>query len=67
MLLFDASVASAPNPPTTAVQATATIRVERPAIANRRVWERASKSSRREMIFHNRQGRTVLVRLIEYP
>jgi hypothetical protein len=55
-----------PHPPPAAVQAIATIRIERPAIANRREWERASKSSRREIIVHDRRRQPVLVRLIEY-
>ncbi len=47
-------------------QSMAAVRIERPAIANAREWEKAPKSSRREIIILNEDGQRVLVRLIEY-
>jgi hypothetical protein len=67
MLLFPAAiVASPPTTVRTEVQATATIRIERPAIANSEEWKRSPKSQRREIIVRDRNGRPTQLRLIEY-
>jgi hypothetical protein len=54
------------SPALSQAQAMATIRIERPGIANAKEWEQAPKSSRREIIIRDKDGRPVRVRLIEY-
>ena len=67
MLLFVANIASGlPHSPLAEARATATIRIERPAIASGQEWKRASKSSRREITIRDERGQPVVVRLIEY-
>ena len=48
------------------VQATASVRIERAALANKDEWEEAPKSSRREIFVRREGGEAVLVRVIEY-
>jgi hypothetical protein len=50
----------------TVARGTATIRIERPAIANKEEWEVHPMGSRKEVILYDKLGRPVLVRLIEY-
>lgn len=65
MLLPIASVAMSPIPPVSVdAQARATIRIERPAVANSNEWE--NSPHRREIIVRGEHGEPVLVRLIEY-
>jgi len=69
MLLFIANTAVATLSPPSAraqAQATATIRIERPAIANSAEWDRAPRASRKEVIRRDERGRPVLLRLIEH-
>lgn len=67
MLLFPVTiVASPPMTVRAGVQATATIRIERPAIASSEEWKRSPKSQRREIIVRDRNGRPTQLRLIEY-
>ena len=48
-----------------AVQARASVRIERPVSASREEWERLPKSARREVVIRDEQGREILLRLIE--
>lgn len=64
MLLLAALASQAASPPPK-VQATATVRIERPVSASRERWEQLPPSSKREIIVRDEQGRPVLLRLIE--
>jgi hypothetical protein len=66
MLLLVASNIASLNPVRVEVRATASIRIERPAIANSKAWEESPKSSRRVIIVDDEHGRPILVRVIEY-
>jgi hypothetical protein len=47
-------------------QAMATIRVERPAIANETEWRQPSTVSRREIIRRDERGQLMLLRITEF-
>jgi hypothetical protein len=64
LVLSNAAAASLPVQP--AVNATATVRIERPAVASREQWERLPKETRREIVVRGGDGRPLLVRVIEY-
>jgi hypothetical protein len=64
MLLLLAIATSSPPVPAKAV-ATASVRIERPASASERDWEKLPKGRRRELIVRDEQGRDLLLRLIE--
>jgi len=67
LLIASTAVASVPPGPRPAdVQARATIRILRPAIASRKGWDLSPKGSRKETIRRDEQGQPVLLRLIEY-
>ncbi|HYX45687.1 MAG TPA: hypothetical protein VE820_02525 [Sphingomicrobium sp.] len=55
-----------PAPPRAVATATATVRIERPATASSKDWDHAPKSARRELVVHDKDGQTVLLRLVEY-
>jgi len=61
-----AMTAPSPPPAQSHSQATATVRIERPAIANSKEWDRAPKAGRREIVRRDEGGQTVLLRLVEY-
>lgn len=65
MLWLTASVAAVAPSPATA-QASATVRVVRPGVANREEWRRPSTAQRREIVIDDGQGHRVRVRLFEY-
>ena len=66
LLVALASQASAaPPPPRAVLQATATVRIERPSIAGSEAWERLPATSTHEVIVRDEQGRPALLRLIE--
>lgn len=68
MFLFLASTAVTLAPPARSeAQATASIRIERPAIANSKAWDRTPAASRRQIIVRDEHGQPVLVRIIEFP
>lgn len=50
--------------PRAEARATASVRIERPGIADRRAWE--NSSSRRVLVIRDERGEPVLVRVIEY-
>jgi hypothetical protein len=66
LLLVLSNAAAAPVPVRPAVNSTATVRIERPAVASREQWERLPKESRRELVVRGGDGRLLLVRVIEY-
>lgn len=67
LFLFAANVTPPPAAPRHAIaQSSATVTIERPAIANHDRWEHASAAERREIIVRDERGRPVLLRLIEY-
>jgi hypothetical protein len=68
LLLFtSAAIATAFSSPVRAeMQATATIRIERPAIANDKAWDQSPKASRREIIRRDERGQPLLLRVVEY-
>jgi hypothetical protein len=67
LLIASTAVASVPPGPRPAdVQARATIRILRPAIANHQEWDLSPKASRKETIRKDDHGQRVLLRLIEY-
>ena len=66
LLLVAANAAPFPPPRQTHVQAIVSTRIEHPAIANRKEWDRTASSSRREIIVRGKRGEPVLVRIIEY-
>jgi hypothetical protein len=66
LLLVLGNAAAAPGPVRPAANATATVRIERPAVASREQWERLPKQTRREIVVHDGDGRPTLVRVIEY-
>jgi hypothetical protein len=47
------------------LQATATVRIERPSIAGSEAWVRLPATSTHEVIVRDEQGRPALLRLIE--
>ena len=67
LLLFASAVITiVAKPPTAEARATATIRIERPAIASDKEWEHSPKASRREIIRRDERGQPMLLRVIEY-
>jgi len=64
LILSNAAAVSAPVRPT--VNSTATVRIERPAVASRERWEHLPEQKRREIIVRDGDGRPLLVRVIEY-
>lgn len=48
------------------VQARAVVRVERPAVATQKEWERLPPARRRELVRKDELGRPVAIRVIEY-
>ena len=54
------------SPPPAIAQAVATIRIERPAVANSKSWAEAPRSSRREIVIQDERGQRILVRLVDY-
>ena len=64
MLLLIAA-ASQPQPPPVRVQATASVRVERPVRVSSENWEQVPKVRRREILVRDEAGRPLLLRLIE--
>jgi hypothetical protein len=67
MLLLVASTVGTTDPPVKAhLQTTATVRIERPAVANNQEWRRLPKGSRREIVIRGKDGTLVLVRITEY-
>jgi hypothetical protein len=61
-MLLLAAIAAA-SPPT--VQATATVRIERPARASREAWERLPAQSKREVVVRDDEDRPIRLRLVE--
>ena len=67
MLLPVISFAAAVGSPQQAEnEARVTIRIERPAVATRKAWEKLPKSQRREVERRDERGRLTLLRLIEH-
>jgi len=67
MLVFlAAKVAPLPAPRHATAQSIASARIERPAVANRKRWEHAPPTSRREMLVRDERGQPLLLRIIEY-
>ena len=66
MLLLIVSAALPPQAPRVAVQARATIRIERPATGSEKQWKNVPDASRRETIIKNESGDPVLLRIVEY-
>jgi len=66
LLLFASAAITVSKPPAAQAQATATIRIERPAIASDKEWEHSPKASRREIIRRDERGQPMLLRVIEY-
>lgn len=67
MLLFIASTStSLAPPPSPQLQATATVQVVRAAPVNSNEWARTPKQSRREIVVRDKEGRQMLLRLVEY-
>jgi hypothetical protein len=48
------------------VQTTATIRIQRPAVASSEEWKRSPKSQRKEIVVRDASGKLILLRLVEY-
>jgi len=66
LVIILASTASSMATVPVGAQATATIRIERPAIASREAWKNSPKSQRRKIIVRDSSGRPIELRLIEY-
>ena len=64
MLLLIAAAAQPPPPPVN-VQATASVRIERPVAVSSEDWKRVPKAQRREVVGRDEAGRRLLLRLIE--
>lgn len=65
VLLIVMAAAEATAIPRTAVESTATVRIERPAQASARDWERSSPVQKRETVVKDEQGRLVTLRIVE--
>jgi len=67
MLLLLASVIGPTHlPAKVCAQPTATVRIERPAIANEQEWRRAAKKSQRKILIRGERDNVVLVEVIEH-
>lgn len=66
-LLALAEMIAATAAPTQVRQATATVRIERPARVTPETWHRASTAERREVLRRDESGRAILLRLIDFP
>ena len=64
LLLVAAALQPQPHPPVVR-QATASVRIERPAKVSRDEWERVPQRQRREILVRDEAGRPLLLRLIE--
>jgi hypothetical protein len=64
LVALSAPASPAPSQPIVAVQATATVRIERPSTVTARDWDRMPQPMRREVIVRDQQ-RPLLLRLIE--
>jgi hypothetical protein len=60
-----AQAAPAPPLPKAVVQATATVRIQRPSAVSRDDWNRSPPEMKREVVVTDAQGQPVLLRLIE--
>jgi hypothetical protein len=65
LVALAAQAAPAPPPPKAAVQASASVRIERPSAVSAREWEQQPESAKRELRVLDEQGRAVLLRLVE--
>jgi hypothetical protein len=67
MLLLLATVSASLEPsPRPEIQARASVRVQRVRAVNQNEWDHAPKSSRREVVVRDDQGRWILLRTVEY-
>jgi hypothetical protein len=57
-----AFLAAVPSP---TMQATATVRIERPVKVSRDEWEKLPSQSKREVVITDEQGRRLLLRVVE--
>jgi hypothetical protein len=65
LVALAAQAVLAPPLPKAAVQASATVRIERPSAVSARQWELQPESAKRELRVRDEQGRPVLLRLVE--
>jgi hypothetical protein len=65
LVALAASQAVQPPPPRVVLQATATVRIERPVTAGREQWDKAPPSNKHEIIVRDEQGRPMLLRIVE--
>jgi hypothetical protein len=63
--LAASQAAPAPPPPKARLQATATVRIERPSTVTAKDWEQTPQPMKREVIVSDEQGRPILLRLVE--
>jgi hypothetical protein len=61
-VLLLALLAAASSP---AIQATATLRIERPVKVSRDEWEKLPPQPKREVVITDEQGRRLLLRVVE--
>jgi hypothetical protein len=65
LVALSAQASPAPSQPIVAVQATATVRIERPSTVTASDWHRMPPQMKREVIVRNEQGQPLLLRLVE--
>jgi hypothetical protein len=65
LIALSAQASPAPSQPIVAVQATATVRIERPSTVTARGWDRLPPQMKREVIVRDEQGQPLLLRLVE--
>jgi hypothetical protein len=66
MLLLIVSAALPPPAPRVAVQASATVRIARPATGSEKEWKAMPEASRRERIIKDVRGEPLLLRVVDY-
>lgn len=64
-MMAAAAQLEAPQPTLRAI-ATVSVRIERPAKAGREEWDRVPESRKSEVVVQDKDGRPVLLRLVEY-
>lgn len=66
LLLLASEIPSTPMPARVSAQPTATVRIERAAVANEQEWRRTAKKSQRKIVIRDEAGNVILVRVIEH-
>jgi len=66
LVLLASEIAPTPMPARASAQPTATVRIERGAVANEEEWLRTAKKSQSKLLIRDEAGNVILVHVIEH-